>query len=404
MRILMVTDSFYPDGAGGKHTYVYYVARELVRQGHRVCVLTLRLDAAHPPRETIEGIEVVRYTAPSQGRFLFIVRPIREFIAVWRAAGRLLRAGHFDIINAHTVLPALPVLMRTRKKQPGVFTFHASMYQEVVVQSRRKTYAGIFNNLLFRMVRRVEAATLRLADFYVVLSAFNEQQLRELYGIAGSRVARIAGGVDIERFCPADRHALRTSMRLPADKTILLTVRRLVARMGLENLIDAMQNLTVREPHLLLLIIGDGFLRNVLEEKIKRAGLQEQVRLLGRVGDERLARYYQSADIFVLPTEALEGFGLVTLEALACGVPVLGTPVGGTVEILSGLDKDFLFAGADAPAMAEGIRRFLRRRTEWESWRSRSRSYAVAHYSYAAISRELSAYFSKVSGGAAPAA
>src|SRR5207249_11052699 len=80
---------------------------------------------------------------------------------------------------------------------------------------------------------------------------------------------------------------------------------------------------------------------------------------LGFIPDETLPSYYHAADVFVLPTRELEGFGLVTVEALACGTPVLGTPVGATPEVLSGLDASLVFRGISAEIMAEDLLRFL---------------------------------------------
>jgi glycosyltransferase involved in cell wall biosynthesis len=109
----------------------------------------------------------------------------------------------------------------------------------------------------------------------------------------------------------------------------------------------------------LLLIGGAGSQRSKLEARAASLRLQEHVRFLGFVPDVDLPRYYGAADAFVLPTRALEGFGLVTVEALACGTPVLGTPVGATPEILDPLDPSLVFRDASAEAMAQGLERFL---------------------------------------------
>jgi glycosyltransferase involved in cell wall biosynthesis len=87
--------------------------------------------------------------------------------------------------------------------------------------------------------------------------------------------------------------------------------------------------------------------------------MESHVRLLGFIPDDRLAAHYQSADLFVLPTQALEGFGLVTTEALACGVPVVGTPVGATPEILGGLDARLVAPGTTPDDLAHAILGYL---------------------------------------------
>jgi glycosyltransferase involved in cell wall biosynthesis len=110
-----------------------------------------------------------------------------------------------------------------------------------------------------------------------------------------------------------------------------------------------------------LVVGGEGSLRSHLEELTAALSLGDRVRFAGFVPEALLPRYYQAADAFVLPTVSLEGFGLVTVEALACGTPVLGTPVGATPEILRRLDAPLLFRDASDLAITDGLRDFLDR-------------------------------------------
>ena len=121
---------------------------------------------------------------------------------------------------------------------------------------------------------------------------------------------------------------------------MLFTVRNLVPRMGLENLLEAVTMLGEEQRNLLLLIGGEGQLRPRLEELIRSRGLQDSVQLLGFVPEDQLAKYYQASDLVVLPTLRLgKGSGLVTVEAaVACGTPVVGTPVGARFKVLSTVD------------------------------------------------------------------
>lgn len=206
----------------------------------------------------------------------------------------------------------------------------------------------------------VEGACLRRATRIHVLSNFSAHQLWKLYRIPADRIVKIPGGVDTERFRPAsDRNAVRQALGLPACRPVLFTVRNLEARMGLDILIRAMVVLRRHIPKVLLLIGGAGSLRGQLEALIDSLDLRSHVRLLGFVAETELPLYYQAADVFVLPSRELEGFGLVTVEALACGTPVLGTPVGATPEILLPLNPHLVFRDTTPEAMAEGIGRAL---------------------------------------------
>jgi glycosyltransferase involved in cell wall biosynthesis len=99
--------------------------------------------------------------------------------------------------------------------------------------------------------------------------------------------------------------------------------------------------------------------------------------------------YYQAADLFVLPTKILEGFGLVTVESLSCGTPVLGTPIGATKEILAGLDTRLLFDGTEPRDISERILYFLNRKSNMEDLRGKCRQFVVDNYSWDVVAQKL---------------
>jgi glycosyltransferase involved in cell wall biosynthesis len=175
-----------------------------------------------------------------------------------------------------------------------------------------------------------------------------------------SKIRLVPGGADIERFRPAaDKAQIRRELGIAPDRRVLFTVRRLAPRMGLDNLIAAMPAVAAKFPNALLLIGGKGPEASKLTNLIASLNIGTHVKLLGFIPDELLAGYFQAADLFVLPTTALEGFGLVTVEALAAGVPVVGTPVGATPEILSELDRRLIATGTGPDSLADAICRFF---------------------------------------------
>ena len=130
--------------------------------------------------------------------------------------------------------------------------------------------------------------------------------------------------------------------------------------MGLSSLIHAIARLRRDIPGVQLLIGGSGPLRSELEAQVKALGLDAAVRFLGFVPEKDLPDYYRAADLFVLPTAQLEGFGLITIEALACGTPVFGTRIGATAEILKKVSYCLLASGTDPESLAGGIRDLYR--------------------------------------------
>jgi glycosyltransferase involved in cell wall biosynthesis len=194
-------------------------------------------------------------------------------------------------------------------------------------------------------------------DWVVVLSEFTMNRLYRFYRISEEKkIEIIPGGVDLERFYPAhDKVKIRKGLNLPGEKTILLTVRNLVPRMGLENLIIAIKEVVKVASDIYLVLGGEGPLKKDLIDLTRQLGVEDFIRFEGFIPEEELPAYYRMADVFVLPTLELEGFGLVTLEALASGVPVLGTPIGGTVEILRRLNPGLLFKDVSSESIAELI-------------------------------------------------
>jgi glycosyltransferase involved in cell wall biosynthesis len=188
---------------------------------------------------------------------------------------------------------------------------------------------------------------------------------------------------------------------LPEGRTLLFTVRNLVPRMGLENLLDAMTMLGEEKQNLLLLIGGEGPLRPRLEELIRSKGLQDSVELLGFVPEEQLAKYYQASDLVVMPTLQLEGFGLVTVEALACGTPVMGTPVGAIPEVLSTVDPLLVTEGTDGVSLAKTLRLLLKRFRDQPGERERvskkGRAVVERQYNWVAHTADLNRLFVSLS-------
>jgi glycosyltransferase involved in cell wall biosynthesis len=206
----------------------------------------------------------------------------------------------------------------------------------------------------------------------VLTSAFR-QVLVERYRVSPWKINVEPPGVDLARFSPAPANDSRRRLALEPDAFVALAVRRLVPRMGLELLLeawaDALQDLPAGSA---LLIAGEGPLRPALERTVRDRGLDESVRLLGRVGEQELVELYRAADVAVVPSLEHEGFGLVVIEAAACGTPSIVTDAGGLPEAVAGLDPSLIVPAGDREALRD---RLLRARHERPS-RVATRAYA----------------------------
>jgi glycosyltransferase involved in cell wall biosynthesis len=226
-----------------------------------------------------------------------------------------------------------------------------------------------------------------------VLSDAFGRILTERYGIKPDRIRVVPGCVNVEQFnVPLTQTEARTKLQMPQDRPIVLAVRRLVGRMGLEDLIDAMKLLKARGSDALLAIAGKGHLEAELRARIDTADLQSHARLLGFVPDELLATWYRAATVSVVPTVELEGFGLITAESLAAGTPVLVTPVGGLPEAVGGLSPDLVLPDTGAAAIADGIDAALRGTLRLPD-ANVCRAYACANFDIAVIARRVAAVY-----------
>ncbi|MDA8259954.1 MAG: glycosyltransferase family 4 protein [Betaproteobacteria bacterium] len=275
-----------------------------------------------------------------------------RLLAARRALRAALRRQPPDVLVAHFALYAFPSLERLRA-QPFVVHFQGPWAAESAVEGSRP--------LVTRAQALLERAVYRRADRLIVLSRAFADELARRYRIDPARIRVIPSGVDTTVFAdlPARRVA-RAHLGWPQDRPIVLCLRRLVRRMGLEDLIDAALELRRRVPGVLVLIAGRGPLQAELQQRIDALGLAASVRLLGFVADADLPLAYRAADLGVVPTLALEGFGLITLESLAAGTPVLVTPVGGLPEAVQELARDLVLPASGRAALAAGLGAALR--------------------------------------------
>jgi glycosyltransferase involved in cell wall biosynthesis len=272
----------------------------------------------------------------------------RRLLAFWRTAQAA--ADRTDVVDAHFALYALaPLVLGRLRSKPTVIHFHGPWADENAAAGDRSGLRHTARHLL-------ERVAYRRADEAVVLTSAFRQVLVERYRVPPWNVNVVPPGVDLARFATGDVNAARRHLGLEPQAFVAVSVRRLVARMGLDVLLEAWEGAVDQlPPGSALLIAGDGPLRGTLAGAVAERGLSDSVRLLGRVGEEDLVRLYQAADIAVVPTLEHEGFGLVVIEAAACGTSSIVTSVGGLPEAVGGLDPSLVLPAGDSGAMRERL-------------------------------------------------
>src|SRR5213593_3420923 len=403
----MVSDVSPSYPAGGGERMLWEQARRLAARGHDVRVVS-RADSAGPVSLERERVRIRGFPVDRRSVASFVRSSI---LGARRATADELARHAADVLHLHQPLAGYGALAsRAGGRLPSLYSFYSPAPLEY--RSRRGMTArhrsGLMGATGAAILWAFERACLRRVTLVHVLSHFAADQAWKLYAVARERIVMIPGAAATERFRPAaDRGAVRRALGIAPDRSLLFTVRNLEARMGLDNLLRTMAIVKLRRPDTVLLIGGAGSLRGVLEAQSRALGVDDRVKFLGFVPDEALPGYYQAADVFVLPTRELEGFGLVTVEALACGTPVLGTPVGATPEILRPLCESLVFRGTAPEVMAEGLERFLEQKERdpdaYVRLRGACREHSERHYSWERATTDLERALRRVAEGRAAA-
>ena len=387
LRVGFVADVSIDKVIGGAERVLHEQSTRMASRGHRVEVLTRRSPVHVRNHDTVQGVAEWRYEVNRRNPMLFLCS---SMINSRRLFERRMKQVDFDCLNFHQPFSAFGCLRSPLLQNTFTFyTCHSLAFEEF--GTRHSIPNHPLNRFLYRLEilfrKRLERSAILKSDKIVTLSQFTRQKLERQYGVAGDKIYVIPGGVDLEKFSPARlSDMIRSRYGYPPDKYLLLTVRNLVPRMGLEKLILAMKQIVAETNNVHLVIGGEGPLRMTLNAIVKRLNLESDISFAGFIPEESLPDYYRMADVFVLPTRNLEGFGLVTLEALACGVPVLGTPVGGTKEILGALDPELLFKDASAEEMfkkiADSYRAWVSDPQSWKQYKLRCRRFVEENYSW----------------------
>lgn len=390
LRILVLTDEIFPDGVGGIGKSLYNEAIALSKRSHHITVLVRSLRRDLPSETMLDAVHVVRFAGPTRASRLYHLYPLAIVYHVYRWLRRHSRS--FDVIYALNPLHVLPLsLLGRRLRLPVVYSFFSPISQEILLSAEGGKYGHSrwLGYIAGHIIGWIERFAFRYTAIMLPRSQFSRQILLTFYPEARIHMPLIALGVNTTQFAVTPKATARRRLELPPDRPILITVRRLESRMGLSNLIDAMTYVRETHPDVLLLIGGKGFLYDRLAAQIEAHDLAENVRLLGFISEEELPLYLAAANLFVLPTVMLEGFGLATIEALSAGTPVLGTPIGATPEILHPLEPALITRDASSAALAESISAWLNRPQDLDALAGRSRQYVEERFNIDVIAEQI---------------
>ena len=358
MRILAITHNFPNEGNPFSGIFAARQLDEMRRQGHEVTVMVPVVWAPsvvrrfrrwrkynHTWRHAYNGIEP-------------IVRPRLCLPGVWfnpwllRLAYRALRpkavalhmAAPFDILYARFLYPDGYAAMRLAEdlKIPAVAVSAGS---DLLIQSVR---SGRINRDLYRMLEKLDG-----------LVTSGRLAAEKIEFLCGRQPLALHGVVDTEQFRPADdKAAAKAALGLAPDRPSVLYVGTLLKTKGVYELLEAFLNIRKAVPQLTLNICGPGDEYDAMQTVIRNAGAEDDIQLVGPVAPERVSQWMQAADLFVLPSYS-EGMPNVVMEAMACGLPVVVTAVGGVPYELSDCPGAILIPPRQVDPLAEAMKKIL---------------------------------------------
>jgi len=330
-----------------------------------------------PTAESISGLYVHHPRYPLLPKISMKMHGLLMYLGIRKLALRLHNQRPFDCIDAHYVYPDgfAAVMLGKLLRIP-------------VVVSARGTDINLFPS--FPTIRPMILWTLRNCAGVIAVSEALKRQMVGL-GIPEEKIQFIGNGVETDLFSARDRKEARRWLGLPEDARILVSVASLRESKGHQHVIAALARIVPRHPELKLYIVGEGDYRARIERQVKELGLQERVILVGNRKNEEIPLWFNAADASILASSQ-EGWPNVILESLACGTPVIGTPVGQIPEILRSSDLGIV-CKQDVQSISSAIEQAL-----CSSWKRETLSHFAHSRPWSKVAEEMESYLAILTG------
>ena len=381
LKIISLIDAFSPEFVGGAARVFYETNRILAGQNHEVHTISryqespLQMDKESPGTANNKLIHHFYRDIPGSElkKLLHYRRQIRK---LFREVSNTVSA---NLIILHSSSAAFGIKDLLQKTKIPIFYYfiHSPWHMEYQIIAgdsggSRSLLSRGKTSLLAAVRKHHEASFLRISQGIITLSKSMQEEMLHQHACVDNKNRRIIpGGADFKVYRPVhnidEKKQLRQKFRLGEDDFIIITSRRLVPRTGVDLLLQAFAGLSEQRTdnsasRLRLIVTGSGISAGSLQHLAAQLKITDQVIFTGHVPESSLAEYYRCSDLYVIPTKYLEGFGLSTVEAMASGLPVAGTAVGGTPEILSRVSSELLINRADVGSIQQKLESLLKRK------------------------------------------
>lgn len=367
MKIALVSIDFHPD-VGGVAAHVVELGKALAQQDHDVNVVAIPCGDERSPVSTLHGMRVHRPSIPKQ-------KPIYSWMT-HRWLQKFIRQEHIDVVHVHGMRP----LEATKNlAAPVVFTNHTSGFLK-----RIKKGPAEHRKLAKRLshVAHVLAPSQELVDATLAV------------GYHGP-VTFISNGVDTNRFTPGPA-SFHDEWDVSDDEVVILLARRLVEKNGVRVFAEALTLLAQTDLKFRAIFAGDGAERGAVTQILSRNKAINSSVFLGNVMNEIMPSIYRSADISVLPS-FMEATSITGLESMACGLPLVGTRVGGIPVLIDDERTGLLVEARDPEGLAKSIHRLAADAALRRTMGERARQRAADQFSWDRIANETVAIYQQCS-------
>lgn len=366
MKIAILVSGFPPRQLAGTEIATYNIAKHLAKLGHEVHIIT-SLDEGLPKESAAEGFYIHRVRV--------IRKTILGFASFFINVFLVIRKVNPDLVHAQSIaLAAYALMIKVMLKKPYVVYGRGS---DIYLSSR-------FYSLLSRLTLMNAGAV--IAQTNNMKGAMQEICERDIFVIPN--------GVNMDRFSRLSREESRSKLNIKGSDIILLFVGGLRSIKGVRYLVESMSIIKQESGNVRLLIIGDGKERQDLEKLATKLNLNECIHFVRQVPNEVIPEYMISSDLFILPSLS-EGFPVTVLEAMAAGLPIVITRVGGMPEIVREGENGFLVEPKNPGHIAEKVRLLLE--DNELRWRiSENNRKKAEQYSWERIARNIQEVYTEV--------